>query len=356
MEEKPYTSLIESEIAALIEESRVGGQLYFDDVAQRLVLNCDATALEVDEVIAILKDNGIEIIKIDEALDENRYNDDVPVTESVKVYFRDIAKVPLLTPEQELDLVKRISSGDKAAEKLLTEHNLRLVVFVAKKYMNRGLDFMDLIQYGNMGLIKAVERFDYTKGFKFSTYAVWWIEQELKREIANNASAVKIPIHIQESVIKMLKAKSKLYKQYDREPTKAELALELGIKEAEIERIEKVAATIVPISIDTPIGEDKDATLLDFLEAPTADEMLEVPLSEQFSKKDILEVLATLTPREEKVIRERYGLDDGKPKTLLEVGEMFGVTREEIRQYEAKALRKLRHPSRMKSLIKRKKD
>ncbi len=271
----------------------------------------------------------------------------ISIDDPVKVYLKEIGRVPLLTPEEEIDLAIRISNGDEAAKKRLSEANLRLVVSIAKRYLGRGMQFLDLIQEGNLGLIKAVEKFDYTKGFKFSTYATWWIRQAITRAIADQARTIRIPVHMVETINKVKKVSSQLLHSSGHEPTADEISEELDMPVEKVREIMRVAQE--PVSLETPIGEEEDSHLGDFIpddDAPApADAASHTLLKEQLS-----DVLDTLTPREEKVLCLRFGLNDGRSRTLEEVGKEFNVTRERIRQIEAKALRKLRHPSRSKKL------
>ena len=274
-------------------------------------------------------------------------SDNISIDDPVKVYLKEIGRVPLLTPEEEVDLAIRISDGDVAAKQRLSEANLRLVVSIAKRYLGRGMHFLDLIQEGNLGLIKAVEKFDYTKGFKFSTYATWWIRQAITRAIADQARTIRIPVHMVETINKVKKVSSQLLHQNGHEPSADEIAEELNMPVDKVREIMRVAQE--PVSLETPIGEEEDSHLGDFIpddDAPApADAASHTMLREQ-----LMEVLDTLTPREENVLRLRFGLEDGRSRTLEEVGKEFNVTRERIRQIEAKALRKLRHPSRSKKL------
>ena len=273
--------------------------------------------------------------------------DNISIDDPVKVYLKEIGRVPLLTPEEEVELAIKISEGDVNAKKRLSEANLRLVVSIAKRYLGRGMHFLDLIQEGNLGLIKAVEKFDYTKGFKFSTYATWWIRQAITRAIADQARTIRIPVHMVETINKVKKVSSQLLHQNGREPSADEIAEVLSMPVDKVREIMRVAQE--PVSLETPIGEEEDSHLGDFIpddDAPApADAASHTMLREQ-----LMEVLDTLTPREEKVLRLRFGLEDGRSRTLEEVGKEFNVTRERIRQIEAKALRKLRHPSRSKKL------
>lgn len=271
----------------------------------------------------------------------------VGVDDPVKVYLKEIGKVPLLSCDEEIELAKRIADGDEEAKKKLSEANLRLVVSIAKRYLGRGMHFLDLIQEGNLGLIKAVEKFDYTKGFKFSTYATWWIRQAITRAIADQARTIRIPVHMVETINKVKKVSNQLLHENGREPSVEEIAEKIGLTPDKVREILRISQE--PVSLETPIGEEEDSHLGDFIpdeDAPApADAASHMMLKEQLS-----EVLATLTPREAKVLSLRFGLEDGRPRTLEEVGKEFSVTRERIRQIEAKALRKLRHPSRSKKL------
>ena len=283
----------------------------------------------------------------DEELAITADNVDAFADDSVRMYLREIGKIPLLSQEEELELANRALEGDKKAKDKLAEANMRLVVSIAKRYGGRGLDFLDLIQEGNTGLLRAVEKFDPGKGFKFSTYATWWIRQAITRAIADQARTIRIPVHMVETINKLTRVSRLLLQKYGREPTPAEIAEEMHISEERVREIQKIAQD--PVSLETPIGEEEDSHLGDFIE----DESTETPsdsVSTTMLKETLLGVLNSLTPREEKVLRLRYGVDDGRPRTLEEVGKEFNVTRERIRQIEAKALRKLRHPSRSKHL------
>ena len=273
--------------------------------------------------------------------------DGISVDDPVRMYLREIGKIPLLTYEQELELAQRILDGDESAKQKLTESNLRLVVSIAKKYVGRGMLLLDLIQEGNMGLIKAVEKFDYTKGYKFSTYATWWIRQAITRAIADQARTIRIPVHIVETINKLIRTSRHLLQQNGREPTPEEIAAEMEIPVERVAEIQKIAQD--PVSLETPIGEEDDSHLEDFIQ----DEDTPAPQDSAaytLLREQLEEVMETLTPREAKVLKLRFGLEDGKARTLEEVGREFMVTRERIRQIEAKALRKLRHPSRSKKL------
>ena len=273
--------------------------------------------------------------------------EEVNMDDPVKMYLKDIGKVPLLAADEEIELAKKMLDGDEESKRKLSEANLRLVVSIAKRYMGRGMLFLDLIQEGNLGLMKAVEKFDYQKGFKFSTYATWWIRQAITRAIADQARTIRIPVHMVETINKQIRVSRTLLQEFGREPTPEEIAKYMGISEDKVREIQKIAQD--PVSLETPIGEEEDSHLGDFLEDETSTAPSDM-VAFTLLKEQLIGVLDTLTPREEKVLRLRYGIDDGRPRTLEEVGKEFNVTRERIRQIEAKALRKLRHPSRSKRL------
>ncbi len=325
--------------------------LSYDEICERLAVVCEATAFEMDEVFKILEENKIEVVnnnidlKTTEAFDKLMM--DVNIDDPVKVYLKDIGRVPLLSIEEEIDLAKKMQEGDEEAKKKLSEANLRLVVNIAKRYTGRGMLFLDLIQEGNLGLMKAVEKFDYTKGFRFSTYATWWIRQAITRAIADQARTIRIPVHMVETINKLTRTTRLLVQEYGRDPTPEEIAKVMGISEERVREIQRIS--LDPVSLETPIGEEDDSHLSDFIEDTNATAPQDVA-SFTILKEHLLAVLDTLTPREEMVLRLRYGIEDGHPRTLEEVGKEFGVTRERIRQIEAKALRKLRHPSRSKKL------
>jgi RNA polymerase primary sigma factor len=273
--------------------------------------------------------------------------DGIAIDDPVRMYLKEIGRVPLLTAQEEVELAKRIEQGDEEAKKRLAEANLRLVVSIAKRYVGRGMLFLDLIQEGNLGLLKAVEKFDYRKGYKFSTYATWWIRQAITRAIADQARTIRIPVHMVETINKLIRVQRQLLQELGREPTPEEIAQRMGITVERVREIQKVAQE--PVSLETPIGEEEDSHLGDFIEDEDAPAPAEAA-GYQLLKEQLEEVLDTLTNREEKVLRLRFGLSDGRARTLEEVGQVFGVTRERIRQIEAKALRKLRHPTRSKKL------
>jgi len=311
---------------------------------------------QIEKIYDTLEHMGIEVVpEIDDDLEDINIDEDpelsipegVTVDDPVRMYLKEIGKVPLLTPEEEIELAKRMEAGEEEPKKRLAEANLRLVVSIAKRYVGRGMLFLDLIQEGNLGLIKAVEKFDYKKGFKFSTYATWWIRQAITRAIADQARTIRIPVHMVETINKLIRVSRQLLQELGREPLPEEIAKEMGMSEDKVREIMKISQE--PVSLETPIGEEEDSHLGDFIpddDAPAPAESAAFTLL----KEQLIDVLDTLTPREEKVLRLRFGLDDGRARTLEEVGKEFNVTRERIRQIEAKALRKLRHPSRSKKL------
>ena len=309
----------------------------------------ETTPNQMDYVYKSIAEAGIQII--DEAeRDKELYEQalsDIGLDDPVKMYLKDIGRVPLLSADDEIELARKMQDGDEDSKKKLSEANLRLVVSIAKRYVGRGMLFLDLIQEGNLGLMKAVEKFDYQKGFKFSTYATWWIRQAITRAIADQARTIRIPVHMVETINKLTRVSRILLQKLGREPTPEEIAREMGISEERVCEIQKIAQD--PVSLETPIGEEEDSHLGDFIEDVTTATPSD-SVSTTMLKETLLGVLNSLTPREEKVLRLRYGVDDGRPRTLEEVGREFNVTRERIRQIEAKALRKLRHPSRSKHL------
>ena len=345
----------------IIKEAKENGKMTYSDLATKLN---EVNPEKMDEVFDEFEKGGIDLLpddfdeepniedlkeveelKLDEITDTSY--EGISVDDPVRMYLREIGKIPLLTFDEELELAKRILEGDEEAKQKLAESNLRLVVSIAKKYVGRGMLFLDLIQEGNMGLIKAVEKFDYTKGFKFSTYATWWIRQAITRAIADQARTIRIPVHMVETINKLIRTSRNLLQQMGREPTPEEIAKEMEIPVEKVVEIQKIAQD--PVSLETPIGEEEDSHLGDFIQ----DEDSPAPhdaASYTLLKEQLEEVMNTLTPREAKVLKLRFGLEDGKSRTLEEVGKEFNVTRERIRQIEAKALRKLRHPSRSKKL------
>ena len=359
--EKGNEKTDKEKISNIIAEAKQNGKMTYSDLATKLN---DVNPEKMDEVFDEFEKDGIDLLpddfeeepdiedlkeveelKLDEITDTSF--EGISVDDPVRMYLREIGKIPLLTFDEELDLAKRILEGDEEAKQKLAESNLRLVVSIAKKYVGRGMLFLDLIQEGNMGLIKAVEKFDYTKGFKFSTYATWWIRQAITRAIADQARTIRIPVHMVETINKLIRTSRNLLQQMGREPTPEEIAKEMEIPVEKVVEIQKIAQD--PVSLETPIGEEEDSHLGDFIQ----DEDSPAPhdaASYTLLKEQLEEVMNTLTPREAKVLKLRFGLEDGKSRTLEEVGKEFNVTRERIRQIEAKALRKLRHPSRSKKL------
>ena len=348
----------------LVEKGKAVGHLTAQEI-DNLIVEMDLDVDELEKLNDLLDGSNISIIddfsaealdgitlevdlpKDTDGVDAIGTNDNAVMDDPVKVYLKEIGRVPLLTPEQEIEYAIRIADDDPVAKKRLAESNLRLVVSIAKRYVGRGMQFLDLIQEGNMGLIKAVDKFDYTKGFKFSTYATWWIRQAITRAIADQARTIRIPVHMVETINKVKKANSQLLHQNGKEPRPEEIAEFLEMPTDKVREILRVAQE--PVSLETPIGEEEDSHLGDFIpddDALPPDDAASMSLL----KEQLADVLKTLTPREEKVLALRFGLEDGNPKTLEEVGKVFNVTRERIRQIEAKALRKLRHPSRSKRL------
>lgn len=304
--------------------------------------NVDVLRLANDEEDIVLEPEDEEIEEIDYSLPEG-----ISIEDPVRMYLKEIGKVPLLSIDEEIELAKRMSAGDQEAKKRLAEANLRLVVSIAKRYVGRGMQFLDLIQEGNLGLIKAVEKFDYEKGFKFSTYATWWIRQAITRAIADQARTIRIPVHMVETINKLIRVQRQLVQELGREPFPEEVAKEMNMPVERVREIQKISQE--PVSLETPIGEEEDSHLGDFIQ----DDNIPVPADAAaftLLKEQLIDVLGTLTDREQKVLRLRFGLDDGRSRTLEEVGKEFNVTRERIRQIEAKALRKLRHPSRSRKL------
>ena len=341
-------TVIKAEVVKLIEIAKTKGQLTEEDIVARME-KLEATAQDIEAVYKALEAEKITVVETSPETEDifEKIMTEVNVDDSVKMYLKDIGQVPLLSKDEEKELAKKMTEGDSRAKERLSEANLRLVVSIAKRYVGRGMQFLDLIQEGNLGLMKAVEKFDYTKGFKFSTYATWWIRQAITRAIADQARTIRIPVHMVETINKQMRVSRQLLQIYGREPTPEEIASAMGTTEDRVREIQKIAQD--PVSLETPIGEEEDSHLGDFIEdynATSPSDMAETNML----KEHLVQVLSTLTPREEKVLRLRYGLDDGKPRTLEEVGKEFNVTRERIRQIEAKALRKLRHPSRSKKL------
>ena len=350
--------------ALLSKGSKNGGTLTYGELVEALQ-DKDLSPDEIDDLYDVFSKKGIEIVddtnpgqgedeiekETEEEIEEIEIDLSVPegisIDDPVRMYLKEIGRVPLLTAEEEVALAKRMEQGDEEAQKRLAEANLRLVVSIAKRYVGRGMLFLDLIQEGNLGLIKAVEKFDYNKGYKFSTYATWWIRQAITRAIADQARTIRIPVHMVETINKLIRVSRQLLQQLGREPAPEEIAKEMDISVDRVREIMKIAQE--PVSLETPIGEEEDSHLGDFIEDQDAPAPADAA-SFMLLKEQLEEVLDTLTPREEKVLRLRFGLDDGRARTLEEVGQSFGVTRERIRQIEAKALRKLRHPSRSRKL------
>lgn len=341
----------------LIETGKKKGYLTYKEITNAF-FETDITSDEQEALYDTFEKEGIELTEdLDKELEEIEVSkeelEDLSVPEGiniddhVKMYLKEIGKVDLLSPNEETELARRMAEGDAEAKKRLAEANLRLVVSIAKRYVGRGMLFLDLIQEGNLGLIKAVDKFDYTKGYKFSTYATWWIRQAITRAIADQARTIRIPVHMVETINKLVRVSRQLVQELGREPTPEELAKELNMSVEKVREISKISQE--PVSLETPIGEEEDSHLGDFIpddDAPAPSEAASFVLL----KEQLVDVLKTLTPREAKVLKLRFGLDDGRQRTLEEVGKEFEVTRERIRQIEAKALRKLRHPSRSKKL------
>ena len=344
----------------ILQKAKEKGKITYGELASQLG---DVNPEQIDQIFDAIENLGVDVLKdeieepdikdLEEVEDvkiediEDMNFEGVNIDDPVRMYLREIGKIPLLTFDQELELAKQILEGSEEAKQKLSESNLRLVVSIAKKYVGRGMLFLDLIQEGNMGLIKAVEKFDYTKGFKFSTYATWWIRQAITRAIADQARTIRIPVHMVETINKLIRTSRHLLQQLGREPTQEEIAEEMEIPIEKVIEIQKIAQD--PVSLETPIGEEDDSHLGDFIQdddSPAPHDSAAYTLL----KEQLEEVMSTLTPREAKVLKLRFGLEDGKARTLEEVGREFEVTRERIRQIEAKALRKLRHPSRSKKL------
>ena len=359
-EAKPINA--EEKVKKILDQAKKKGKVTYDELASQLG---NANPDQVEKVFDAFEQMGINVIGDDvddlepDAEDLEEVEDisvedldvdnmeGISLDDPVRMYLREIGKIPLLSYDEELELAKRILEDDEDAKKKLTESNLRLVVSIAKKYVGRGMLFLDLIQEGNMGLIKAVDKFDYTKGFKFSTYATWWIRQAITRAIADQARTIRIPVHMVETINKLIRTSRHLLQQNGREPTPEEIAEEMEIPVEKVLEIQKIAQD--PVSLETPIGEEDDSHLGDFIQDDDSPSPQDAA-SYTMLREQLEEVMKTLTPREAKVLRLRFGLDDGKARTLEEVGKQFNVTRERIRQIEAKALRKLRHPSRSKKL------
>jgi len=337
----------------LLDKAKSKGSITYKELIDEID-HIELSPEQIEKIYEVLESMGIEIIG-DEISEDNIEEEDLDLTipegiaidDPVRMYLKEIGKVPLLSSEEEIELATRIEQGDEKAKKKLAEANLRLVVSIAKRYVGRGMLFLDLIQEGNLGLIKAVEKFDYRKGFKFSTYATWWIRQAITRAIADQARTIRIPVHMVETINKLIRIQRQLLQELGRDPHPEEIAEIMELPVEKVREIQKIAQE--PVSLETPIGEEEDSHLGDFI---PDDDALAPAEAAAFTmlKEQLINVLDTLTPREEKVLRLRFGLDDGRARTLEEVGKEFNVTRERIRQIEAKALRKLRHPSRSKKL------
>ena len=336
----------------LINLGKKKGSITYEELAENLKgLELDADSL--DELYNTLSENNIQVVSEDEddedpsSVSNELLTKDLTINDPVRMYLKEIGQIKLLTTEEELELADRITQGDEQAKATLAEANLRLVVSIAKRYVGRGMLFLDLIQEGNIGLMKAVDKFDVSKGYKFSTYATWWIRQAITRAIADQARTIRVPVHMVETINKLARVERQLTLELNREPTEEELSKKMGTSVEKIRDIYKISQE--PVSLEIPIGEEDDSHLGDFIPDETNMSPEDFAINELL-KDEISEVLLTLTEREEKVIRLRFGLEDGRPRTLEEVGQLFGVTRERIRQIEAKALRKLRHPSRSRKL------
>ncbi|HOQ07696.1 MAG TPA: RNA polymerase sigma factor RpoD [Clostridiales bacterium] len=344
----------------LIEKGKAKGMLTYKEIMDAFE-EIDLEPEQIEKIYETLENMGIDVVgdidaeikelqnieNLEEDFDDLSLPEGISIDDPVRMYLKEIGKVPLLTAEEEVQLALAMEKGDKEAKRRLAEANLRLVVSIAKRYVGRGMLFLDLIQEGNLGLIKAVEKFDYRKGFKFSTYATWWIRQAITRAIADQARTIRIPVHMVETINKLIRVSRQLLQELGRDPTPEEIAKEMNMSVEKVREIMKISQE--PVSLETPIGEEEDSHLGDFIpddDVPAPAEAAAFTLL----KEQLLNVLDTLTPREEKVLRLRFGLDDGRARTLEEVGKEFNVTRERIRQIEAKALRKLRHPSRSKKL------
>ena len=357
MAEKDISPTKIDEVKDLVNRGKKEGELTYEEIMDSLE-NIDLDSEDIEKIYDIFSEMNIEIVN--SKLEEEEEDEDDPnkgldlsvpksasIDDPVRMYLKEIGKVDLLTADEEVELAKRMEQGDKWAKQQLVEANLRLVVSIAKKYVGRGMLFLDLIQEGNMGLMKAVEKFDYTKGFKFSTYATWWIRQAITRSIADQARTIRVPVHMVETINKLIRVSRQLLQEKGREPKAEEIGEEMDISAEKVREIMKIAQE--PVSLETPIGEEEDSHLGDFIE----DEDSPAPASAAsyiLLKEQLDGVLDTLTDREKRVLELRFGIEDGRPRTLEEVGKEFGVTRERIRQIEAKALRKLRHPSRSKKL------
>ncbi len=345
-------SLIREKVREIISLGQSKGFLTYSEI-QEILDKVELDASQIENIYDTLESMGIDVVD-DRVSEEELLKDDlenlpegIAIDDPVRMYLKEIGKIPLLTPEEEIELAKRIEQGDEEAKKRLAEANLRLVVSIAKRYVGRGMLFLDLIQEGNLGLLKAVEKFDYRKGYKFSTYATWWIRQAITRAIADQARTIRIPVHMVETINKLVRVSRQLLQEKGREPTPEEIAKEMNMPVEKVREILKIAQE--PVSLETPIGEEEDSHLGDFIPDDDALAPSEAA-AHSMLKEQLMEVLDSLNEREKKVLKLRFGLEDGRARTLEEVGREFNVTRERIRQIEAKALRKLRHPSRSKKL------
>ena len=363
------TKTPEERLNEIMEKGKKNGRLTIKDIScleelglepeaiNKFYENLEAAGIDIDvageeDALTMLDDDVVNLDDIDEVTEEELIEtetavDNFSTDDPVRMYLKEIGKVPLLTAEEEVELATRMSEGDEDAKRRMAEANLRLVVSIAKRYVGRGMQFLDLIQEGNLGLIKAVEKFDHTKGYKFSTYATWWIRQAITRAIADQARTIRIPVHMVETINKVIRVSRQLLQELGHDPSAEEIAKEMGMPAEKVRDILKIAQE--PVSLETPIGEEEDSHLGDFIPDEDASEPSEAA-SFSLLKEQLMEVLETLTPREKKVLELRFGIIDGRTRTLEEVGKEFNVTRERIRQIEAKALRKLRHPSRSKKL------
>ena len=355
-ENKKNMNSVESITEQLLKDGKKDGKLSYDEIGdafEKIQIDSD----DIDELYKIFEKEGINLVdkkdlkddedEVDLSKEDLSVPKGVTVDDPVRMYLKEIGKISLLTADEEVEIAKRMEAGDELAKKELAEANLRLVVSIAKRYVGRGMSFLDLIQEGNLGLMKAVDKFDYTKGFKFSTYATWWIRQAITRAIADQARTIRIPVHMVETINKLVRVQRQLVQDLGRDPLPEEIAAEMSLDVERVREIQKIAQE--PVSLETPIGEEEDSHLGDFI---PDDEILSPQDAATFTllKEQLNSVLETLTDREKKVLTLRFGLDDGRARTLEEVGKEFDVTRERIRQIEAKALRKLRHPSRSKKL------
>lgn len=353
---KPNNDIRKAILLELIEKGKQKGMLTYKEVMDAFE-EIDIEPEHIEKIYETLENMGVDVVgDIESEMEDIQLTEEdldisvpegISIDDPVRMYLKEIGKVPLLSAEEEIDLAQRMETGDNEAKRRLAEANLRLVVSIAKRYVGRGMLFLDLIQEGNLGLIKAVEKFDYRKGYKFSTYATWWIRQAITRAIADQARTIRIPVHMVETINKLIRVSRQLLQELGKEPQPEEIAKEMNMPVEKVREIMKISQE--PVSLETPIGEEEDSHLGDFIpddDAPAPSEAAAFTLL----KEQLIDVLDTLTPREEKVLRLRFGLDDGRARTLEEVGKEFNVTRERIRQIEAKALRKLRHPSRSKKL------